>query len=397
MAALSISITTLRYIILFSCIGAFGFDMYFVHVYILYPTVVFSWKFTIQTSMAGVLALIMINSEILYRIQVYRRNYRERHFRHDFGEHNPYLESHIVPEAATSATTTTTTATSTPMASPHDNKRAPKIRVSRSYCVRFWSLIRFLVVWCVCAALFRVTVSSFRYQSRQVFEVPFERTSGVTGDYWDWEHHSRYDPRDLFDCPDVDWDYLPSTLCNFDQSTMILAAVAGLLAVFEALMTLILENRDPELPKMLIKTSAGTDTVRHPVEAIDQAELGHSQVIAAHMPQSPMEMHPYAVYQSPPPPPAKSAIMAHIPDSNISERSLPPLPPRETDKVAMAIPVYEEGDSANVLASDDKKKKEVMRDNEEEPLPVLPIEEDDNQAGPSHSYPADVKHTNGKY
>ncbi|KAF9179438.1 hypothetical protein BGZ51_006921 [Haplosporangium sp. Z 767] len=395
MAALSISITTMRYIILSLCIGAFGFDMYFVHVYILHHTVVFTWKFAAQTSAVGVLALIMILSEIFYRIQVYRRNYRERHFRHDFGEHNPYLESHIAQEATT--TTTAAAATSTPMApisATHDNKRAPKIRVSRSRYVRFWSVMRFLAVWCVCAGIFRVTVSSFRYQNRQVFEVPFERTSDMMDDFWNRQRHSGYDPRDLYNCPDVDWDYLPSTLCHFDQLVMTLAAAAGLLAVIEAVMTLVFENRDPEPPKVLIRSAAGTETVRYQVETIDQAELGYSQVMATCIPQPPVEMQPYAVYHAPPPP-VKSANMAHIPDSNISERSLPPLPPRETDEVAMAIPVYEEGSSSNVWALDDKKK--VVRDGEEEPLPALPVEEDDNQAGPSHSYPTDVKRTDGSY
>ncbi|KAF9955548.1 hypothetical protein BGZ70_010187 [Mortierella alpina] len=342
-------ITFLRYLALLICAGVFGLDMYFIALYETYNEVAFKWQFFAQTGIIGAMILTLLLSEITFRIYLFRQRHRERHYSPDFGEHSPYL-------AEVSGTGPGG------VAPPLESRRR-----SRGCCFIFWSIMRFCWMWILSAGILHVTIRLFTRQGRSVFVLPFRRDS-TPGIYY--SDYRNYDPRDLFTCPDGNWSNQLSYLCRLDNVATLLAAAAGLLVLVEAVATIIFENRDPRPSK--VSSLKNTLVTKHRAPA-DWQSLQHN-----------------------PPLPASPSL---------TERSLPPLPPRSvfegddgTEDIysAQALPDKKQDLAPNVWASAAEEKstmKEAFEKRpEEEPTAYETLHvEDENQAGPSQSYPRDIK------
>ncbi|CAO3564821.1 unnamed protein product [Mortierella alpina] len=370
-------ITFLRYFALLVCAAVFGFDIYFIELYETHNEVAFKWQFFAQTGIISAMILTLVLSEITFRICLYRQRHRKRHYSPDFGEHSPYLAE---PSGTGPGG----------VALPVEPRRR-----SRGCCSIFWSIIRFCWMWILSAGILHVTIRSFTRQGRSVFVLPFLRDS-TPGIYY--SEYRNYDPRDLFTCPDGTWFNELSYLCRFDNVATVLAAAAGLLVLVEAVATLIFENRGPRSSKS--SSFRNTLATKHRTEPIHQEELANSHVVVVG-PQ-PVELQPYGVYQH--------QFLQHnssLPAASpsLTERSLPPLPPRpvlegddgaEDIYSAKALPDKKQDFVPNVWASaaDEKSNmKEAFEERpEEEPTAYETLHvEDENQAGPSHSYPRDIK------
>ncbi|KAG0200510.1 hypothetical protein BGX28_006439 [Mortierella sp. GBA30] len=392
-------ITLTRYLAIFACLAAFGLDMYFLTLYQNYTQVVIMWEFIAQMGIIGAMILTLILSEIAFRILIYRQRHRERYYAHDFGTgaHNPYISG---AEASAPGTGPVLIQEPKPYYYKHD----------RSCCSTFWSIIRFIFVWVLAAGILRITIDTYIRQGRSIFTLPFSRYApqGINSQWRD------YDPRDLFNCRfDDDWSDPLSRLCTLDNVGMFLATIAGALIVIEAVATIIFENRDPR-PRT--SRSNKGDITSHTTETIRQEELGHSHVVVVAPP--PVELQPYGAYHQ-----QQEQYSQHAasgPTPNLSERSLPPLPPRPPgeenddgteDAYAAAVkqtkaalsPFEKESPSPNVWvnAADEKNKMRGVysRDNNTAAdglaaYETLPVEEE-SLAGPSHSYPPDVKRKDG--
>ncbi|KAF9291177.1 hypothetical protein BGZ68_004882 [Mortierella alpina] len=371
-------ITFTRYLALLTCLAVFGLDMYFITLYETHNEVALVWQFFTQTSIIGAMILTIVLSEISFRIMLYRQRHREQQYAHDFGEHNSYLA-----EASGAG----------PGAVAIPEPRTYKRR--RTCCSTFWSIVRFCWMWILSAGVLHVTIRSFTRQSRSVFVLPFLRDTA--SDYYYYGRYKNYDPKDLFNCQEGVSSNELSYLCRLDNVATLLAAAAGLILVVEAVATIIFENRDP----MSSKSSSFKDPLvtKHRTEPINQEELANSHVVVVG-PQ-PMELQPYGVYQ-------EQMLHQHTalpPTPSIAERSLPPLPPRSVNDgddgaeeiySAQALPDKKKDLPPNVWASaadeKSKMKESYGKMPEEEPVAYETLQvEDENQAGPSHSYPRDVK------
>ncbi|KAF9571476.1 hypothetical protein EC968_000507 [Mortierella alpina] len=322
--------------------------------------------------------LTLILSEITFRISLYRQRHRERHYAPDFGAHNPYLaETSVAGPGAVG------------LPEPHVYKRR------RGCCSIFWSIVRFCWVWLLCAGILNITIKLFIRQRRSVFVLPFSRDSSPSVGY---RAYRDYDPKDLFTCPEGAGSNRLSYLCRFDNVVTVLAAAVGLVLIVEAVATIIFENRDPR-PSKSSPSFKDPVATKHRAEPINQEELGNSHVVVVG--PEPMELQPYGVYQD-------QSLQHAIPppvSPGIAERALPPLPPRsvlegddnnEDIYSAKALPDKKQDLSPNVWASaaDEKSnmKESLKAMSEEEPIAYETLRvEDENQAGPSRSYPKDVK------
>ncbi|KAF9352000.1 hypothetical protein BGX26_010097 [Mortierella sp. AD094] len=376
---LSALITTLRYTLMFLCLATFGFDMYFVYIYIHHSEVVFGWRFYTETSLVGTLFWVFLLSELFYRIDNYTRERRQ--YEYDYAHHAPYLPPHS--PSSHQHTSSDTFPNNTTAIKTEDGVIIPYERRSNSCCKTFWSVARFLSVWAMSAGLLDVAIKSFQHQTRFVFALPFARDS-AQGDALH-QRYGSYDPHNLFGCPDIDLPDLLTTLCQFDQLTMILASVIGLIAVFEALLTVIFENRRYPRP------SERRSHMKKRAELYDETEMGNAHVVVPIPPSHPApELNSYDVHNQ------NSSTVSDDDTYELDERPLPALPPRLEHEHELDDLYAAAGDTKKVgLNPFDKD----LEDNKHAWVSLgdknyADVAQESN-AGPSNTYPADVKHKDG--
>ncbi|KAF9436005.1 hypothetical protein BGZ76_005040 [Entomortierella beljakovae] len=209
---------------------------------------------------------------------------------------------------------------------------------------------------------------------RSVFPLPFPRNSDDGEDLGD--RYGYYDPQDLFSCQDIDVSDLRTTLCHFNQLTMILSALIGLVVILEGVLTFIIETRShthPSLNKSLTKKRA---------EHYEESELGNAQVVVPMSPRPFSEPYPYGVD-------SQNASLPNPGQFELDERPLPDLPDWNGKK--LPVPDYS-SDVKNPFASDLKDSKHAWAGSEGKD------ESNDytqDIAGPSNTFPEDVKHKDG--
>ncbi|KAF9343878.1 hypothetical protein BGX34_006257 [Mortierella sp. NVP85] len=358
--------TVLRWLIAFACLAAFAFDMFFVYVHKRYKDVIFGWQFYAQTPLVGILFWIIVLSpnsrRQRKREQQLQQQLQQQAQKDEVSQHASYLP-------------TTTPLTST---SVH------YIKKRRTTGDKVWSVIRFLLVWCISAAILDITAKTIQKQLRFVYRIPILRNS-PQAEAINYEF-GIYDPRNLYECPTPNGDDLPSFLCNFNQQVINLATLAAGMAAIEAILTLILQCRPKTIVATTIVQPAGQQLPMAEVDPILQAELGHAHIVAI---PSPVPSVP-----APPPVPQVPLLFgAYHPTPEASpsmsgNRPLPPVPPHfasgDDDGTgtssgyihpAVAKPAYD--------AQAEKQGASMIRDEKE------------SAAGPSHAYPADIKRADG--
>ena len=359
--------TVLRWLIALACLAAFAFDMFFAYMHRRYKDVIFGWQFYAQTPLVGILFWIIVLSP-----NSRRQRKREQQLQQQLEQHAQKDE--VSQHASYLPTTTPLTSSSV-----HYTKKR------RTTGDKVWSVIRFLIVWCISAALLDIAAKSIQKQLRFVYRIPFLRNS-PQAEAINYEF-GIYDPRNLYECPTPNGDDLPSFLCPFNDQVINLAALAAGLAAIEAICTLILQCR----PKTIIATTIVQPTAaqqqqqfpRSELDPIHQAELGHAHIVAVPSVPAP-----------PPVPPVPLLFGSYHPTPEASpsisgNRPLPPVPPHfasgDDDGTgtsssgyihpAVAKPIYD--------TQAEKKDASLIRDEKE------------SDAGPSHSYPADIKRADG--
>ncbi|KAF9115386.1 hypothetical protein BGX27_008005 [Mortierella sp. AM989] len=376
-------ITTMRYLLMFLCSTAFGFDMFFVYVYIHHREVVFGWKFHSETAIIGTLFWIIFLSELVYRIGNRMRG--QRQYKYDTGNHAPYLP----PTSSSHQHGSEDTSPDNTAIKTEDDIIIPYERRSPFGCRTFWSVARFLSVWALSAGLINIAVQTYQRQERFVFTIPFPRDSTrreISG-----YRYGDYNPHDIFNCPSLDLPDLLTTLCHFNQIVILVLSVIALLAVVEGLATVIFENRRPIHP-------SASSLMRKKAEHYDLAETGNAQVIVPVPSPHPVpETKPYGVYN-------QNASLAKENSYELDGRPLPALPPRperdqELDGEGSGVDgMYSAavGDSKKVGYSpfEDDLKDSKHAWVEQDQLNRAEGEHE-NDAGPSHTYPADVKRKSG--
>ncbi|KAI1313858.1 hypothetical protein EDD11_002459 [Mortierella claussenii] len=456
--ALSKSIAVVRYLLLFICLVTLGFQFYFVYVYIHNNQVFFTWKFYASTGIMGALFLVVLLTEIVYRISHVRRRKQQQRFQQDFEHHAPYL----LPPNTTATQREPATAAlagdepsqpppplAPPSFPPHAHQAPiPTILPPDAYArpsgwSTFWSIMRFIVVWLLAAAILNITIQVFQRQERTVFALPFPREDS---------HLSQNDnPNNLFRCGTIQLPDLLTTLCLFDQLVMLFCSVAACLAIIEGLLTVILQNRALTSVKYTTwktvqKSAASSPFLRRGLGLFknrkkrpevlldDETELTHSHVVvipetytaqhsssrlpdtktsadvysASHLAeQNPVERDDYQRH-----PDGLQAAVAYGKQTRqwdgppVEERPLPALPPSPLEKDQG----LEQLEKDNTLASSsssggssssnqpmDVKKPPLMLENDHVWAdPDGSTKDNLCQAGPSNSsYPVDIKRKDG--
>ncbi|KAF9998224.1 hypothetical protein BGZ80_008668 [Entomortierella chlamydospora] len=368
---LSALITTLRYTLMFLCLVVFGFDMYFVYIYIHHSDVVFTWEFYTETSLIGILFWVIFLSELLYRIGNCMK--RRRQYEYDYAHHAPYLPPHLSSShehASPDTFPSNDTAVKT-----EDGVIIPYDRRSNSCHRKFWSVARLLFVWLMGAGLLNISIRSFEHQGRFVFTLPFARDS-AQGDALN-EIYSSYDPHNLFKCPDINLPDLLTTLCQFDQLTMTLSAAIGLVAIFEALFTIIFKNRRYSRP------SEQRSHMKKRAEQYDEIEMGNAHIVVPIPPSHPLpQLNLHGIDNQ-----------NYLPVSDgtyeANERPLPPLPPQPEHEHELGDHYAAVGDTKKVGLNPFEKD---LNDNKH--VWDTDVGQESN-AGPSNTYPTDVKRKDG--
>ncbi|KAF9918945.1 hypothetical protein BX616_003980 [Lobosporangium transversale] len=366
--------SVIRYSLMLVALTAFGFDMFFLYVYIHYPEVVMFWRYYAGTALVGFLFLILVFSEIGYRIKNAQRRRYERQYNYSSQQyvsfsslHTPSLVHPVVaspPFAA--AATTVVPGSSEPEGGVNNNYKNsdnnnihgnivnlltapddayhlyPRYGIvtpieRRSSCVTAWSIIRFLAVWLISAGLLNISIQAYQRHERQIFTLPFQRDTQDRADIYDGRY-GIYNPRDLYNCPHIVRSNLLSYLCVFDQVALGFYSLAGLLAVAEGIAAVIVENRtratfkglynpnDDIANKMWGKQKKSIDSmVKRRSEVYDQAEMGNAHVLTIPdhsttlSTDNALEMCQYGLAH------AKACMYD---DKASQERPLPPLPAR---------------------------------------------------------------------
>ncbi|KAF8976963.1 hypothetical protein BGZ46_007801 [Entomortierella lignicola] len=368
---------------MFLCLVAFGFDMYFVYIYIHHSEVVFGWRFYTETSVIGTLFWIIFLSELFYRISNHLK--KRRRYEYDYAHHAPYLPATLPSTHHQHVSSSPNTFPNKTAVEPEEGVIVPYERQTRSCCRTFWSAMRFISVWLISAALLNVSITSFQHQTRSVFALPFARDS-AQGDSLN-EKYSGYEPHDLFNCPDVNIsDYL-TTLCQFNQLVMTLSALIGLITVFEGLATVIFENRKHP-------SSSRRPQMKKRAEHYDLAEMGNAHVIVPIQSPHPVsDPNPYSDIHN-------ENSFANKGDHNLDERPLPSLPPRSENENELAKEQVDDNAYAAVVSNTEnvgfnpfeKEKEHTWVD---EKVIDYSNQGEESIAGPSNTYPADIKRTDG--
>ncbi|KAF8937406.1 hypothetical protein EDD21DRAFT_367998 [Dissophora ornata] len=363
-------LTVVRYLVLFFCLAAFGFDMYFVYMYARYTQVAITYKFAIETGLVGLLGLILTVSEISLRISNhYRRRSYQRHSGYKVADEYTSMSSPPAPPS---------TIYGGEISSSDEHQATPlqPMQQGSHGCKTFWSIIRLLVVWAISGGLLKVAITTYQHQERFIFTLSFSRDS-TQADALNYDFSS-YDPRDLFNCPDVSLPNLLTTLCLFDQITVLLAGLSALLAIVEAIATVILDNRVPRFTEeevMMMSVARRRSGMRKSREVYEDPELGNVHVATVPVPIPEM---------------AEAALQ---PNGQVNlQRPLPPLPVRPTsgdgtekgEQYMYQAPKFTKP-GYSPFENDFKDSKGAC------PTP----NETQNQAGPSNSYPADIKRHDG--
>ncbi|KAG0246438.1 hypothetical protein B0O80DRAFT_421731 [Mortierella sp. GBAus27b] len=336
--------SVLRWIIALSSGGAFGLDMWFVYIRRNYEGVVFTWQYYVQTSLAGVLFLIIVLSEGSHQIDRRRRRQQLIHQQPEQlqmqpqGPHGPYLPP-------------------VPIVTPSTTHRRRNM---------FWSAFRFLTVWLICACLLDITVKAILKQDR-------------------FAYYDISNPRNLYACP-RDWDSVQAPLCQFNQQAIHLSTLAAGLAIFEAILTAVLQNRTRA--HVAANDMSSQELPKAEADAFNEAELGRAPVIANTTPASftptfatsapsPVAPAPISSYSSSKLPPV-SLYNAYHPtpeaQGSSSDRPLPPLPPH------FASGQDDGTGSSNAYI---------------QPAIASPAYDTSAAVGPSNAYPLDKKHPDG--
>ncbi|KAK3819937.1 MAG: hypothetical protein J3Q66DRAFT_335877 [Benniella sp.] len=345
--------TVLRWLIAFACFVAFAFDMFFAYMHNRYKDVIFGWQFYAQTPLVAILFWIIVLSPS-------SRRQRKREQQMQLQQQQLVQKDEVSQHASYLPTTSST---------------VHYIKKRRTTGDKIWSVIRFLIVWCISAALLNITAKAIQKQLRFVYRIPFLRNSPQA----EAIHYEfgLYDPRNLYECPPTQEDDLPTFLCNFNQQVINLATLAAAFATIEAIITLILQCR----PKTIVATTivqpaAATQQQQFPrseLDPIHQAELGHAHVVAI----------PSPVPSVPAPPPVPLLFGAYHPTPEASpsisgNRPLPPVPPH-----------FASGDDDGTGTSSGYIHPAVAQ-------PTYDAQaEKESAAGSSHSYPADIKRADG--
>ncbi|KAF9175136.1 hypothetical protein BGX21_007130 [Mortierella sp. AD011] len=368
---LSALITTLRYALMFLCLAVFVLDMFFVYLYIHYSDVVFNWKFYTETSLIGTLFWVIFLSELFYRIGNCMR--RRKQYEYDYAHHAPYLPPHL--SSSHEHASPDTFPNNDTAVKAEDGAIIPYDRRSNSCHKKFWSVARLVFVWLISAALLNISIRSFEHQGRLVFTLPFSRDS-VQGNALDGSYSS-YDPHNLFECPDIDPSDPLTTLCLFNQLTMTVSAAIGLVAIFEALFTVIFENRRYPRP------SEQRSHMKKRAEQYDEIEMGNAHVVVPISPSHPSpELNLYGAYNQ-----NSLPVSDGIYEAN--ERPLPPLPPQPEHEHELDNHYAAAGDTKKVrLNPFDKDLKDDKH------VWDTDVGQESN-AGPSNTYPTDVKRKDG--
>ncbi|KAF9896593.1 hypothetical protein BX616_007154 [Lobosporangium transversale] len=121
------------------------------------------------------------------------------------------------------------------------------------------AIIRVIFVLSVSAGLLYTTLQALINQRRSNMILPFPREApgfkDLNNDY------SEFDARNLFSCPSKDITET-TLLCNFDQSTMLIGALAGVFAIIETALVLTYQFKSRE-PAYLSKQEVADGTVHY--------------------------------------------------------------------------------------------------------------------------------------
>ncbi|KAF9583378.1 hypothetical protein BGW38_009617, partial [Lunasporangiospora selenospora] len=299
-ARLAVFTASLRYLLIIACAITFGLDMYLVSLHHRYEQIVFLWRFYVHTPVTGFIFWIFVLSPSAIRLARKAR-----------------------PEAVLPLSTSEFTV---PAKSDKIHKQHT---IFKSCCNVFLNVTRVILLLVSAAALLNATIHCFVRSSHAVIYLPFSRKSPQA----DFISYSSYDPRDLFDCPTVDWDNKLTIVCLFDQTILQLVTFIGGLAILEAICTSILQDRVRRayIRNYHMASSAKADRFeRSQLQSppVELSALSASLVVQPH-PVLPHETEPAGYrpnYQS-------HAVVipvveTHSPDLH---RTLPPLPPREDD------------------------------------------------------------------
>ncbi|GJJ78595.1 hypothetical protein EMPS_10954 [Entomortierella parvispora] len=297
--------TFFRYLSFLSGAVAFGFDMYLIYLYQTTPTMYFDWPFYAQTTLVGCLCSILFLSELFYRVGNHYRSYRATHlkgFSHREEEEGaqqlPNPEGHSPADSATFTAPYTTG----PPKSYYPPTRREIVDRRRAGLWTCFYFMRFLLVVLISAAILRITIMVFAWSNRSAFTLDYARSSPEADPLSD-ANFQNVNPRNLFDCPEGDqsWSRPLTYLCFMDQLTETLATSAAGLALIEALLTVILQNRlrrkAHSLPPVLKQ-------VEIYVPSIPLNHLGNEALAAT----------------------------STVREANHMQKSLPPLPPRDPEE-----------------------------------------------------------------
>ncbi|KAG0056494.1 hypothetical protein BGZ83_004752 [Gryganskiella cystojenkinii] len=245
----------------------------------------FDWPFYPQTSLVGSLMIVLFFSEVFYRAGNHFKSYRASHgYDKEEAGHPPVdADRQYYPPS-----------------------RKEIVDRRRSCCKSFLFVLRFLTVLVIAVATLRITIMLFVYSSRSAFTLTFNRDS-IRDEPYGSDNFQAVNPKNLFNCPEGDdysWSRPITKLCLMDQLSATCAAAAGFFALFEAILTLILDNRGRLGHRLQPQVQQKRDEV-YVMPPLPMRHMGNEDLVAAS--------------------PAAVVVQAHHPTA---DKSLPPLPPR---------------------------------------------------------------------
>ncbi|KAG0250086.1 hypothetical protein BG011_008660 [Mortierella polycephala] len=195
-----------------------------------HDTVGFRWTFPVQVGLTGVSLLFFIISAIAFHFQL-RRICRD-----------PEVYAHQ----------------------------------SASFGSLILAIIRGFFAFGLAIGMLYVTSTVLKTHSRSFFELPFSRNSpqGLVMK----EGFTDLDPRNLFQCPESNFNDVKAVLCSMDRSVMILALVVAILAILEATVVLYFDtSARASLEAIAGKGKTRVDRSEYSGQQIQHAPLSQQQ------------------------------------------------------------------------------------------------------------------------
>ncbi|KAG0286903.1 hypothetical protein BGZ96_009084 [Linnemannia gamsii] len=196
--------TFLRVIIGLIAGAIFGIDQYFLYLYRNNDTLVYHWRFYSQIAISGLFFLLVVISEIVYRISRYN-------------DRSNYVDGGWGGEP---------------------------LKTKRSCLSQFWTIFRFVCAMILVAGTGGWVIPAWWDKQRLMFNIPVGRNTPEAAAYRTGpKSHDWVNPNNIFDCPSWRDGDLVTNLCKFDQQVLYTSAGVAAFAFFEAILTVIIQSR----------------------------------------------------------------------------------------------------------------------------------------------------------